>query len=133
MNNLSKISLAVTLGLSTLLVATGSFADEKSSEYEAMEDRKAFRELKREHRQEMKEMRRAHHAGKMLKKVDANQDGKVDLDEYLAHAQERFNKLDLDGSGFVTLEEAQEAMQKMREEHKARRKEMREKYKEDTK
>ena len=30
MNNLSKISLAITLGLSTLLVATSSFADEKS-------------------------------------------------------------------------------------------------------
>jgi len=71
-------------------------------------------------------MRRAHRAESMLLRVDTNKDGQVDLNEYLAHAQERFNKLDADANGFVTQDEAKESMKSMREEHRERRKKMRE-------
>ncbi|MCH2191195.1 MAG: hypothetical protein MK188_09750 [Gammaproteobacteria bacterium] len=132
MNRLSKASLTITLSVATLIIAAGSFADEKDPDSSVQADRQALREMKLEHRREINEMRRARHAGRMLKKVDVNQDGKVDMDEYLAHARERFNKLDLDGSGFVTQEEAREAMQKMREEQKTRMKEMRERHNKDS-
>lgn len=63
---------------------------------------------------------------KMLEKVDANQDGQVDLSEFLAHAEERFNKMDLNSDGILTLEEGKESHKLMREKHKAERKARRE-------
>lgn len=114
----------VIAGAFTFATLGGSIVSAQSED--VSQDRETYREMKREHRKEMKEMRQSRRAGKMMQKIDANEDGQVDLDEYLAHAQERFNNLDIDGSGFVTQEEAQEAMRKMRAEHKARRLEKRE-------
>lgn len=59
---------------------------------------------------------------KMLEKVDTNQDGQVDLTEFLAHAEQRFNKMDLNSDGILTLEEGKESHKLMREKHKAERK-----------
>lgn len=61
----------------------------------------------------------------MLKRVDTNEDGKVDLSEYLANAEERFASMDLDGDGYVTTEEHREAGKIMREKHREMRKKMR--------
>ena len=58
----------------------------------------------------------------MLEKVDTNQDGQVDLTEFLANAEERFNKMDLNSDGLLTLEEGKESHKLMREKHKAERK-----------
>ena len=128
MKKANRLNVSLIAGILAIGAVGVSFADDHADE----ESRKAYREMKREHKKEMREMRRAHHAGKMLEKVDANQDGKVDLDEYLAHAQERFNRLDLDANGYVTKEEAQEAMKKMRKEHKERYKEKRKKHLEES-
>ena len=59
----------------------------------------------------------------MLERVDTNQDGQVDLNEFLAHAESRFQKMDLDANGFVTGEERREAGDKMREKHREMREE----------
>jgi len=79
---------------------------------------------------------RYHHRGgrgkrvkAMLKRVDTNQDGKVDLNEFLANAEARFQKMDLDSDGYVTAEERREVGKKMREKHR----EMREKHREQRK
>ena len=59
-----------------------------------------------------------------LERVDANRDGNVDLNEYLAHAESRFRMMDLDSNGYVTVEERREVSEKMRKKHS----EMREKH-----
>lgn len=80
---------------------------------------------------------KAHHHKKspqrMLKKVDVNQDGKVDLNEFLAHAEQRFTKMDLNSDGFLTLEEGREAHKQMRTKHKAERKAHKAKHKQNMK
>lgn len=64
-----------------------------------------------------------------LERVDANRDGKVDLNEYLAHAESRFRMMDLDSNGYVTVEERREVSEKMRKKHN----EMREKHRSERK
>ena len=61
-----------------------------------------------------------------MAEVDVNEDGKIDLNEYLSHAEQRFNLMDADSDGFVTPEEQTQAHEKMREEFKQRRKARRE-------
>jgi len=65
----------------------------------------------------------------LLEKIDANEDGKVDLDEYLAHSNERFTRMDIDGDGYVVAEEMREAHKQMRKEQREARKAEREAYK----
>ena len=60
----------------------------------------------------------------MMERVDLNGDGQIDLNEYLANAEQRFKNLDLDGNGYVTMEEGREAHKMMRNKHR----EMRSKY-----
>ena len=109
MKKISKINIALVAGAITLSLA--SFSNAQEQEFN-------------ENGADRKEMKKGYHKGKkskfggnrakmMLEKVDSNQDGNVDLDEYLAHAQDRFNSLDLDSNGFVTQEEAKEAMKKL--------------------
>lgn len=58
------------------------------------------------------ELRAAHaahgkgHRGGMFKNADANADGKVSQQEFIAKATERFQRLDANGDGFLTQEEA---------------------------
>ncbi len=56
-----------------------------------------------------------------LKEMDTNDDKVVSKDEFIKHAEDRFAKMDLDGNGEVTLEEAKEAHEKMREEIREKR------------
>jgi hypothetical protein len=55
------------------------------------------------------EMRAAHgkRGGGMFKHADADADGRVSQQEFLARAAGRFQKLDANGDGFLTQEEAQ--------------------------
>ena len=39
------------------------------------------------------------HKGKMFEKHDTNGDGVISKSEFLAHAEERFSKMDADGNG----------------------------------
>src|SRR3954471_21504230 len=50
-------------------------------------------------------------------RLDANNDGKVTLDEFRAHAAEMFRHVDTDGDGRATLADFQAAHEKMRVEH----------------
>lgn len=59
------------------------------------------------------------HMEERLQKIDTNQDGKIDLAEFLAHSEERFKEIDADADGFITREEGREAHKKMRQKHKA--------------
>jgi Ca2+-binding EF-hand superfamily protein len=43
--------------------------------------------------------------GKMLKRIDTNDDGTVSLDEFSSHALQRFEKADADGNDVVTMKE----------------------------
>ncbi|GHA11405.1 hypothetical protein GCM10008090_21460 [Arenicella chitinivorans] len=61
----------------------------------------------------------------MMKKVDTNEDGQIDLSEYLANAEQRFKNMDLNGDGYVTREEQKEAGKIMREKHREMREKMR--------
>ena len=62
--------------------------------------------------------------------VDTNGDGQIDLNEYLTHAEQRFNKTDANADGFITSEEQTEAHKNMRAEFKQRREERRAKRQE---
>lgn len=68
-----------------------------------------------------------HKGGKMFEKHDTNGDGVISKAEFLTHAEERFSKMDADGSGDVTKDEAKAAHQAMREKMKERRQEWKEK------
>jgi len=127
MKKLSNLNIAIVASAITLSVASFSNAQE----YESNKDGTDRKEMKKGYHKGKKGKHGHNRAKMMLEKVDSNQDGNVDLNEYLAHAEERFNSLDLDSNGFVTQEEAKQAMQTMREEHKERRKEMRKKRKQE--
>ena len=78
--------------------------------------------------------RGGHHRDKihkmMMSKADTNEDGKVDLNEYLQNAQQRFESMDGDADGFVTGDEMREAGKAMRQKHKEAMKAARKSYKE---
>ena len=64
------------------------------------------------HKRMSKEERRAHHA-EMLKKYDANQDGKLDDAEreklHAEKAAEKFKQLDTNGDGVLSFDEFKQA------------------------
>ena len=60
-------------------------------------------------------------SGKGLRIIDTDKDGQISIEEYMAHAQERFSDLDLDGNNFVTPEEAKEAAKIMRQKQREAR------------
>ncbi len=56
-----------------------------------------------------------------IARVDANHDGKISLDEYLAPAKEAFANMDKNHDGFITVDEVMAARQeRMAEMEKAR-------------
>ena len=112
---LKPFILAATAGLTLTAFNSSSFAQEEVEEAAPFERAKEFRKKRFEKRQEKK-----------MREVDTNEDGQIDLNEYLTHAEQRFNLLDANSDGFVTTEEQQEAHQKMREEFKQRRQARRE-------
>jgi len=78
------------------------------------------------HKQMKHKMMKRHrkHVDQRILKMDSNGDGKIDLDEYLAHAEKNFSEMDADGDKFVTPEEARQRHQQMRKRHQEGRKEM---------
>ena len=70
--------------------------------------------------------KRGKFAEAMLERVDTNKDGQVDLAEFLANAEQRFTKMDLNSDGYVTLEEGREAQEQRRAKHKEMRQKRRE-------
>jgi Ca2+-binding EF-hand superfamily protein len=65
--------------------------------------------------------------GQMFDRTDANQDGQLELSEFLAHAEQRFKSMDLNQDGYVTKAEGRDAHQQMREKRKDERQQRREK------
>ena len=56
----------------------------------------------------------------MFDRFDADGDGKITHEEFQAGHDERFRQMDLDGDGAVTQNEARQAMQQMRAEHRGK-------------
>ncbi len=56
--------------------------------------------------------------GQMFDKHDLNGDGYLSLDEFIASAKERFAKIDMDGDGKVSKEEAKKHHQVMKKKMK---------------
>ena len=100
-------------------VGTANAQDEASAEKELRHAEHEF------HRGEMKAKMKMHHKQRMdhLSSLDKNDDGKVDLEEYLSNSKERFSNMDINGDGFVTSEEAREARKLMHEKQNAKRQE----------
>lgn len=113
--------------LSALVVSGSAFADPQEESLEGSVEQAGMeqREHRKEHRKERRQARMAKKVDRMYEEVDTNQDGELDLNEYLANAEARFNKMDLDGNGRVTKEEGQQAMVEMRKKIKERHKKYR--------
>lgn len=60
--------------------------------------------------------------GKMFEKHDTNGDGVISKAEFLTHAEERFAKMDADGNGEISKEEAKAYKKAMKEKRKERKK-----------
>lgn len=64
-----------------------------------------------------------HEAGKWEMKADANQDGKISLDEYKSareqHMQESFKRKDTNNDGFIDEAERKASKEKWRTNHQA--------------
>jgi len=82
-----------------------------SSDEFANKPRKKHYDKKRHHS--------GHHGGKrMFKKLDANADGEITLDEAMTAWKKWFNKLDINADGMVTREEVKSARQMTRDTKK---------------
>lgn len=81
-------------------------------------------EAKKAERGEVREMMKKRMEDK-LARVDSNQDGLIDREEYLKVANQRFDRMDANGDGVVTREEARQARKAMREKHRALMREQR--------
>ena len=68
-----------------------------------------------------------HKGGKMFEKQDTNGDGVISKSEFLAHAEEKFSKIDADGNGEITKEEGKSARKAMKGKMKDRIKARKEK------
>jgi len=114
---MNKTLITLLSGVILISIAGASMADGHAKDSD---------EPRGHHKQKFKDKLHRKHKN-MLKRVDANEDGKIDLSEYLAAAEKRFKNMDLDADGYVTREEHLEASKTMRAKHREMRKEMREK------
>lgn len=85
------------------------------AEFEAAADARVDRPSRRH------KMRRGGMEGGLFARADANNDGRVTLNEAMAPALERFDRVDVNRDGTITPEERREARQKFREEWRAKR------------
>ncbi|GJL53443.1 MAG: hypothetical protein NPIRA02_05750 [Nitrospirales bacterium] len=56
-----------------------------------------------------------------LKKMDADRDGNISLDEYLAMAEHRFGQMDANTDGYVTADELKNGRKAVRAKSRERR------------
>jgi len=114
--------------LNTLLIASVTFTSFSVVAHQHDADgsggEHADRFKKKQHSRHVKKHQR------MLKKIDVNKDGQVDLNEYLAHAEQRFQSMDINGNGSVTPEELREWGKDMRIKHREAMKDARKAYRE---
>lgn len=59
-----------------------------------------------------------HHKSRMMDKMDANSDGAISKDEFMAAHEEKFNSMDADGDGAVTEDEMKAAWKDKKEKWK---------------
>lgn len=107
------LAIALLIGVSTV-----NAQDEASDEKGSM---KAEHEFHRGEMMAKMKMRHKQKAKEHYKSLDTNNDGKVDLEEYLRSSKERFSMMDINEDGFVTSEEAREARKNMHEKQNAER------------
>lgn len=92
------------------------------AEFDSVRERRA--EMRKERggkRMAMRHSRRMAMAGMGWGRADANEDGRISLNEALARPMERFDRADTNRDGTLTLEERRDAREKMREEWRERR------------
>jgi len=65
----------------------------------------------------------------MFEKQDANKDGKVSQEEFIAHATAKFNEIDANKDGSISAEESQAYRAKKKEKWAEKREEMKEEAK----
>lgn len=120
------LPLLISVGLTTTVLAQKQPITDAELEDEASSSNPRHDE----HHQMRRELRHKHHqhrkmmAEKHLKELDQNGDERVDLSEYLSHAESRFNKLDADGDGYVTKSEARDRHRELRKKHRIKRKQL---------
>lgn len=128
---MSKLFLTT---LSLMLLLTGSvFAQESSDTDTDSEELKSGPPHHDGHPRHHKKMHRhnpGEQADRAIKRIDTNDDGKVDLNEYLSHTEQRFKQADINSDGYVTSEEMRETIKAMRKKHRKAMKEARKAYKE---
>jgi len=124
----STILASILIAVFTFNVSQAQQNEQDASAENADEVNKEQKWGKRHHR------RHGHHREKihrmMMQKADTNDDGKVDLNEYLQNAQQRFESMDADADGFVTGDEMRAAGKAMRKKHKEAMKAARKSYEE---
>jgi hypothetical protein len=109
-------------GFVAMLVAIGATGFAQADEFEVQKD--GVEEQVMDHKGKHKKMRK--HMGEKVKQhmeqIDTNEDGKIDLNEYLTNAEQRFNDMDIDGDNYVTGKEARKHHKELRKEHMHARK-----------
>lgn len=126
-----NMTLPIALGI--FLTANLAFANHHE-EHEAsegdIEKIEQHKEMHKDKRQKVRDRKGQHRAMRMHDRLDENDDGKVDLSEFLSHAESRFNEMDTDSDQYVTDEEAKEHHKSMRKKHGDMRKKHKQKARE---
>lgn len=127
LGNIMKLTL-----LASTLAAMLTFNVSLAHNHKEHADSAHTGESAKKHTQGKRHHHKGHHRDKihhmMMSKADSNEDGKVDLNEYLENAQQRFESMDGDSDGFVTGEEMRAAGKAMRKKHKEAMKAARKSY-----
>ena len=113
-----KITLPIALGIFlTTNVALANHHEEQETANVDIEQIEQHKAMHKEKRGQMRDRKSKHSAMRMHDRLDTNEDGKVDLEEFLSHAKSRFNEMDTDSDQFVTDEEAKLHHKNMRKKH----------------
>lgn len=114
--HISSTLIAAAFLFSSLSLSSLSYAQESQSDEEPQRSQHERSHGERKHKS--KHHKRKHHKRMvkfMMQRIDTNKDGKVDLNEYLANSEQRFQTMDINSDGYVTPEEAREGHKLMRE------------------
>ena len=123
-------TLPIALGIFlTANVALANHHEEQQTGEVDLEKIEQHKAMHKEKRAKMHDRKGQHSAMRMHDRLDTNEDDKVDLNEFLSHAEGRFHEMDTDSDQFVTDEEAKQHHKNMRKKHKG----MKKKHKQHTK